>query len=608
MKLSILDTNAKHTALALLLPTSIALTFALAQSTEPPAAPVSAVSPEPPLITHPWPQFKLNPPQQSVDDHGIVHVVTDTTRFPRSDPFRHPPGTNFLPTVYTNIFDSLGNEMPNTLPSTPGVPYNLHAGDPVVTEINPTSPTDDLRQVLNVAFERLSGTSHREVWGKDSSFKKRLREELVKRARDRKVDPDAQALKADLKRGIDILEGNPTSNREYSGFPLLHYKGPTKVRKVLPTYNAQGQIDGGNVDVHQVWYDGHLESDTSYLDLKAFMKMAPDGTTIQDWLNVPWTITYKIDVLNRGDDDFSPATMLFDNFKKGMAVPHITMDQTFFPLAQGTRTVLKIKMPPPMYFNLTYTWGWRQHPPRVQVMESSYVLVPPQGKAGSQPRFMYEQDVFGNKTPEQAIAMIGDLAPEKRMWTAFRDALRAIDQGVPDYRRSFDEVEKAREAFREWQSRTMLPSGVKVDDETDITLLYVNNTIYGQQRDGAVIDFPNWRTRGTTAKITLYNGDYYRHGYMNVDFGGARGWENQFKSSERLGGSGCQFTFGRNYNQFNLKQPIILDAATRPADDTGTPKLTVKKVFITFNFEPSRRLRFYQFDPLHHDVAIYSLH
>jgi hypothetical protein len=34
----------------------------------------------------------------------------------------------------------------------------------------------------------------------------------------------------------------------------------------------------------------------------------------------------------------------------------------------------------------------------------------------------------------------------------------------------------------------------------------------------------------------------------------------------------------------------------------------MRKVQITYNYEPSRRLRFYQFDPLHHDVAIFSVH
>jgi hypothetical protein len=37
-------------------------------------------------------------------------------------------------------------------------------------------------------------------------------------------------------------------------------------------------------------------------------------------------------------------------------------------------------------------------------------------------------------------------------------------------------------------------------------------------------------------------------------------------------------------------------------------KPTIKKFDIDYNFEPSRRLRFYQFDPLHHDVAIFSIH
>ena len=32
------------------------------------------------------------------------------------------------------------------------------------------------------------------------------------------------------------------------------------------------------------------------------------------------------------------------------------------------------------------------------------------------------------------------------------------------------------------------------------------------------------------------------------------------------------------------------------------------KVHLTLNFEPSRRLRLYQFDPLHHDVVVFSLH
>jgi hypothetical protein len=339
--------------------------------------------------------------------------------------------------------------------------------------------------------------------------------------------------------------------------------------------------------------------------------MSAFQTMSGDWIDVPWTITYTIDVLSRGADDFSPWVMYFDHPKAdpaGRLLPHVGMDQTFFPIASGTRTVLKVKMSYPKYFNLVYIWGWRQHPPRVQVMERAGVLYPPKGVGGSQRREQYENDVFGGKEKKDRIDMIGDLAPEKRMWTAFRAALKAIEQGKPDYEACMKKVEDARKAFLDWTSRTQLPKSGEIiippDPQTDLTLLYVNNTLYGELSEGGWVDFSKWKERGTTLKVTLYNGDYYKHGYLNVDFGGARGWENQFKSSQRIGGSGCQFTFGRDHWSFNMDmmKPLILDPAA-----VGTPPRP-KKVFITFNFEPSRRLRFYQFDPLHHDVCIYSLH
>ncbi len=70
-------------------------------------------------------------------------------------------------------------------------------------------------------------------------------------------------------------------------------------------------------------------------------------------------------------------------------------------------------------------------------------------------------------------------------------------------------------------------------------------------------------------------------------------------------GSGCFFTFGRQHawpNAGGPWGPIIVP----PVAADGTP--STYKVEIDYNFEPSRRLKIYQFDPLHHDVAVYSLH
>lgn len=518
------------------------------------------------VAQHPHPQPVLEPSKQTTQGDTTT-VVTGVTFFPPSNPFLNPPGTNFLPTIYTNVFDGNNKEMPNTLPSTPTIPYNLHDGEPTVRKINPTSPTDDLYALFGLVLRKAATAT-------ENAF-------------------DANATKQAIQRGLDILEGHPIPNRAYSGLPLLHYTGPEKVKRVTPIVDAQGQKIGGNVNIHQVWYDSHIESDTSLLDPS-------------DVLEVPWTITYTVDVLNRGRDDFSPFVMYTDDpalSPRGQPPkPHIGMDQSFFPMPEGTQTVFKIKMTPGKYYNLTYTWGWRMHPPRVQVSENATKTL------GGKTLVEWETAVFG-KAPRSseaarlaAIAMIGDLAPAKRMWTALRDAKQAADQ--KDFARVKASIEEAQLAFYDWRERTRLPTGVEVDKTSDLTLLYVNNTIYGEFTDGGLLNFPRWQERGAILKVTLYNGDYFDHGYQNVDFGGARGWENQFKSSVKVAGSGCWFTFGRVYWWMNLNPMVTVPAATKEQP----VKPGVHKVQITYNYEPSRRLRFYQFDPTHHDVAVFSVH
>src|SRR5262249_62213650 len=91
------------------------------------------------------------------DGDVVIVVTTDNSLFdePAEGPFRVPPGTNFLPTIYTDMCDASNKDasskpmrMPNTLPSTLANPYNLHDGEPVVTQIDKTSPTDDLESVF----------------------------------------------------------------------------------------------------------------------------------------------------------------------------------------------------------------------------------------------------------------------------------------------------------------------------------------------------------------------------------------------------------------------------------------------------------------------------
>ncbi len=529
---------------------------------------------------HPGPQPFPGPSVQTLSADGkTTYVETKPSLFPESDPFANPPGTNHLENVYENIRGLQGEEILNTLPSTPDIPYNLH-DDPIVTDIDKTSPTDDMDAIYD---------------------------ELENGARTGQIDLAA------VQRGIDILEGNPVPNRLYSGIPLLHYAGSTKLKRVEPILDDQGNVIGGNVDVHQVWYDSHIESDTSFINPI-------------DVMNVPWTITYSIDVLNRGHDDFSTMIMLFgrkDDISPtkpfGSPTPHVGYDATFFPMEEGTRTTLKLRMPQAKYWNLSYHWGWRMHPPRVQVIENALKKV----DGVSLPD--WERQVFGN-TPTAseadklaAIAKISDFAPAKIMWSSLRKLQRIAENDALSLRakkrRMRRALRKIRRAFDDWKDRTHLPHGVKEDRHADMTLFYANNTIYGHVR-GMVGDnqaeLPQWTLRGQKIRVKLINGDYFTHGYTSVDFGGQRGWENLFQSTVDVGGSGPWFTFGRFHYWFNAGAPAVpaLLVTVPPAQKRVGRRDRFGKhtVEFTMNFEPSRRLRMYQFDPRHHEVAIWSVH
>ena len=144
---------------------------------------------------HPGPQPRPGPSTQNTVGNTTT-VVTSPAIFPEQDPFATPPGSNFLgDTVFQNMRDGNGVEMPNTLPSTRDNPYNLHP-DPVVTPIDKTSPTDDLTAAL-----------------------KKIRDNLTEKDKVHRLS---------IRRALRILEGRSVKDRTYSGFPLLHYNGPEK--------------------------------------------------------------------------------------------------------------------------------------------------------------------------------------------------------------------------------------------------------------------------------------------------------------------------------------------------------------------------------------------
>ena len=730
---------------------------------------------------------------------GEVDMDGDGTK-ETVDPYANPPGTNMLPTVFANMRNTSGGEMLNTLPSTKTEPYNLHAEEPTATQINPESPSDDLKYIMSTLYEVIADEPYEEYLIRSDGVSLQDVINDAKGASDR-VIASRSLVKHHIQWALDIIEGNDErgtyvpDNRAYRGFALLNHSGHKRVKRVMPVYDASGEVTGGEVTIRQLWYGGRIQSDTMFLDfgyeksggkidyVNCGGKGQPSDDSCRTGLlpippNKPWQVHFEIYVLNKGNDDFSPMTMQFDCPSKLLVddkpvivggkenkcpgpeikVPigrtswsngplYASMDQSFFPMADGTRVDLTLKMAPPQFFNLTYTWGWRVHPPRAQAIENGEKVIPP--PLSSKPenpfedviqmychplrasiieheRFAFEgftgpsklpdevralppdqlfakvqqlakkmglalpkgtpgpdpeneqieacfkqfktaidkhphfvqagmalqkickgrrPDSDGKITPpdmmdarlcllnvlfpeqltssaddpygpyDRAIDKIADIAPAKRMWRSFRAMRAEVNKPIPPGPDEWiPRLRELRSTYIDWLNRSHLPSGVQPDPKSDLTMLYVNNTIYGQLRTGGYVEFPDWRRRGDMVKITLLNGDYFPHGYLNVDFGGARGWENLWQSTVKTAGSGPWFTFGRFHARFNTVPGSIAVGAARPLgvrNKVGAPEnveLTAHRVMLEFNFEPNPRLRFYQFDPLHHDSAIYSIH
>ncbi|MDA3876473.1 MAG: hypothetical protein PF483_05240, partial [Halothiobacillus sp.] len=448
---------------------------------------------------HPGPQpIDGTPDQPGLDwtlrmtDDGMTSIYqTGTSVFPEaSEPFKTSSPSNLLPTLYVPMIDAGGDEIPNTLPSTPEHPYNLHP-DPIVSEIDPRSPRWDLGIIINqlqaaVYPDDLEATNQTFFANGEGvpADPRRRRIDRVGAAAGNLPPLTDQIDYAQVDFAIDILEGNPI-DRTYSGMALLNYKGPSMIKTVDPDTNM--------VTVHQSWQHSRIMSDAMFID----------PSTIPD--DEPWTVRYVVDNLFWGEDDFAPFAVYFDDPDdlNGMIRPHIAMDQSFFTMLPGHRYVFDIAMAPHRYYNLTYNWGWRNHPPRIQAVEKATKQVA--GKNIVQ----WERDIFGddptkNKiTKLRAISMLSDLAPAKRMWYAFQ-ALKVAEQpSVPNWILQLL-VDEAAASYDDWTHRQRLPRGIhQAEGDFDQTIVYLNNIMYGGMhavKTRAQQSWREWQTRGAVLK------------------------------------------------------------------------------------------------------------
>lgn len=265
-------------------------------------------------------------------------------------------------------------------------------------------------------------------------------------------------------------------------------------------------------------------------------------------MNEPFTVTWHVRVLEGGADDWTPVTMVGEPNSGMPPTPIAGFDSSFFPTDVGTEYTFRVHYPPPKYVPGFYTWGWRIHPPRVQFTARW-------------------NPVFDSKTKPVGIEDLASESPTKKVWSLMQQARASDDAGQV--------ASLAEEALEKWYpsmvERRDLPPGFEPDPDADFTLVYANNQIYGS----GIRDF---RSTGS-ATVHLVNADDFDHKYLMLKF---------FDRQEEFS--------SQDFGSFDWK----------PLGSTVIPANSEKTIQIDLGTEQGFLL--YQFDPWHHDQAIYSLH
>jgi len=328
-----------------------------------------------------------------------------------------------------------------------------------------------------------------------------------------------------------VLQGT-TQGEIFDGFALLNYNrgafvpghapGEYKLKTLTDSGLTTVGIDGQQrriweVDVAFLWYDGQFDADT-------FMVRVPAAANEFDELRVHYTV-YSLE-----GEDFSPTVVLLDHRLEGsVQFPYKGLDSVWTRIDGAKVTELTVDYPSLRLLRGIYTWGWREHPPRIQFLQPVYEMVnahtgqvelEPQGRS------------FVERNRRLTIDDIGDAAPEKKTWTVVQAVLSGASPAAVSA--MLDDASTApRGTWSDWAD--LASDQLEIPDEAwDVIAaedglskgqfgdyrfisVYMNNEMYGR---GAVdrAKITGWR-QGDTVRVKLVNLDEHTHYFRNVDFG-----------------------------------------------------------------------------------------
>ncbi len=354
---------------------------------------------------------------------------------------------------------------------------------------------------------------------------------------------DNDGMRAAAQELMSILLGT-TQGRIYDGFSMLNfnrYKEPSigpefyQPDLVEGEYKMKWVRDSGEtyvspydgetrkiweVDVAMLYYDGQIDSDT-------FLPRFPADAHWDDTVRVNYRIYSLV------QEDFSPTVVMLDRREALNTVqfPFKGMDAVWIAFFPGQVLNVSVDYATIRQWRGVYTWGWREHPPRIQFLQPIYDI--PDGREGNEGQTVLDPQsysfVYRNRE-DLTIENIGDAAPEKKMYQVAKAVLEGADPATIENWLTLED-QGPRGMWFEWADlakvQTQLPpeavdmliaQGLPPGDFGDYNMVTVllNNEAYGEGPFSNEII--TW-DQGDTFKVKLINLDNHTHYFRNVDFG-----------------------------------------------------------------------------------------
>lgn len=413
--------------------------------------------------------------------------------------------------------------------------------EPVLTELNDTTTripnTDQTKdgELLNqVRFSEVDASGEQSLTGHDITHvanPHRDLNEALKTLSDATDAGDESTMDATAAEIVAILKGE-TQGRIYDGFAMLnvsrggflpdHVDGEYKMKRLRDSGETAASIDGKErtiweVDVNMLWYGGQFDSDT-------FLLRVPIDAHKFDLLRV----NYRIYTLE--EEDFAPTTVTMDaRAPTAVKFPFKGFDSVWTPLSGDTVAEVTVDHPPLKLMRGVYTWGWREHPPRIHFLQPVYeqknvhtgdVELDPVGQS------------FAKRNRELSIDGIGAAAPERKMYDVAQAALDDTATADEIHDMLTDPAVEPRGTWDGWvdlaSDQNQLPPEARdvlaaegIDDGKfgpyRYVTVYLNNEMYGDGPDGSTT-IQAW-DQGEQFDVKVINLDAHTHYFRVVDFG-----------------------------------------------------------------------------------------